>query len=566
MSKRPMPPRYIAVPFAGTPGAAVVPVNTPGLSASVVNSTTINLFASFVSPPPAASYLFESAPSASGPFVPLASGPSSTTVASGLSPLTTYYFQVKVQVTDGRFSSYSPIVFKTTLGQVPATPTGISATGVSQTEIDVSWNAVSGATSYHIYRDGAALAFDTASPFQDTGLSPSTTHTYTVAAINATGEGSQGIGDPGTTLSPVIGGTATKFISGVGWWGDNQYWPGNQQGALNLHMSNWVKDDFTKIIMVALPAGSLETSRGNYTVGFNIIDGLLARIRGATFSDGVTPKKMGLIVKWWQTFFNDSSLTSTSDWSQYMVDNKWITAFFDPNSNQRTQLKWDIDDVWTAIQARDKAYGDRYNNDPNFLAWGVGDESEAVDTAFTASGQKGQFTVINGQNYNDKYLAHSLAIKPHWANTFVYIPYNFLPAGNSDETTQMTQHIRTQQAAFPGGYLYGGPDPATQHNIHGNTGGAWITTFQNLVTGRTGTLGNMAGSLPLISHTEGLGERNAAVTPTQIYDDAINIYKAQMYTITTADYNVWKYADQVATFQSRNNGKTAPLPPGNWIT
>jgi alpha-tubulin suppressor-like RCC1 family protein/chitodextrinase len=75
----------------------------------------------------------------------------------------------------------------------PTTPTGLTATAVGTGRIDLAWTASTdnvGVQGYRIYRDGSYVG--TIGPvgstsFSDTGLSASTSYTYTVDAIDAAG-------------------------------------------------------------------------------------------------------------------------------------------------------------------------------------------------------------------------------------------------------------------------------------------------------------------------------------------------------------------------------------------
>ena len=73
----------------------------------------------------------------------------------------------------------------------PSTPTGLIGTATSTTQVNLSWAGstdVVGVTGYFIFRNGAQIASVTSSlTYQDTGLSPSTTYTYTVVAYDAAG-------------------------------------------------------------------------------------------------------------------------------------------------------------------------------------------------------------------------------------------------------------------------------------------------------------------------------------------------------------------------------------------
>lgn len=62
-------------------------------------------------------------------------------------------------------------------------PTGLQATAVSASQIDLSWDEVSGATGYDIERDSAVIVADHQSTsYSDTGLAGATEYTYRVRA------------------------------------------------------------------------------------------------------------------------------------------------------------------------------------------------------------------------------------------------------------------------------------------------------------------------------------------------------------------------------------------------
>lgn len=74
--------------------------------------------------------------------------------------------------------------------QAPSTPTGISATAVSSSQINLSWSASTdavGVTGYRIYRGSTQIATASTTAYSDTGLSAGTSYSYTVAAYDAAG-------------------------------------------------------------------------------------------------------------------------------------------------------------------------------------------------------------------------------------------------------------------------------------------------------------------------------------------------------------------------------------------
>lgn len=94
-------------------------------------------------------------------------------------------------------------------GNLPA-PTGVGTSNATDTTMTIAWNAVGGAAGYHVFRGGVQV---TASPVGgtshvDTGLSPGTAYSWTVAAVDAGGlEGAMSAPASGTTT----GSQATCF-------------------------------------------------------------------------------------------------------------------------------------------------------------------------------------------------------------------------------------------------------------------------------------------------------------------------------------------------------------------
>jgi hypothetical protein len=460
---------------------------------------------------------------------------------------------------------------RTCLAPTPTLPT-VQLTAIAQGQTSIALQAVYPgipfAATYNFESAASAggpftsLVNQPANQYTDISLSPSTTRFYRVRMQFRQPQqgglftGYSTVASATTQAVTNTVGNTTKLILGNGCWFDNQYWNGAaQQVQYNTYVAGLLQNPLIRIIELVFTWGVMEDAlRGHYTGIFGIIDGVLATLK--------TQKnyKVGLIFKQWQTFFNTQNITSTGDWPQYVINNNWIDAFTDLNANLRTQLKWDIDDIWAAQTAMFSALGDRYNADDHVLAVGLGDETVAVDV----TANKG--TVINATHYNAKYKQMCLDVKAHWLNTFVWVPFNFLPPGGTQSASAMIDMITTFRQQYPGGFLFGGPDPATNHNVHGNTNGSWITTFQNLITGYSAGLGNLTGVVPLISHVEEftLGNRgnppsDPGITPLQLYDDAVNLYKAQILIWNHQNWEFYKWADQLAAITTRN-GVTASVP------
>ncbi|MFE2723038.1 PHB depolymerase family esterase [Kitasatospora sp. NPDC059327] len=66
-------------------------------------------------------------------------------------------------------------------------PTGLTATAVGPDSLTLGWQAVTGAASYLLYRDGLQIAAPAGTSYSDTGLTPGTAYGYTVAAVDRAG-------------------------------------------------------------------------------------------------------------------------------------------------------------------------------------------------------------------------------------------------------------------------------------------------------------------------------------------------------------------------------------------
>ncbi|MFD0268698.1 chitinase [Streptomyces sp. NPDC127106] len=82
---------------------------------------------------------------------------------------------------------------------LPGTPAGAAVSGQGQDALTLSWDAVSGASGYHVYRDGVRVQTADAPPARITGLAPSTSYSFQVSAYNAAGEGPRSASVTGTT-------------------------------------------------------------------------------------------------------------------------------------------------------------------------------------------------------------------------------------------------------------------------------------------------------------------------------------------------------------------------------
>lgn len=109
------------------------------------------------------------------------------------------------------FAATDTIIVQTSVGGdliPPSAPTGLIATPVATTQIDLSWDSASdnvAVAGYHVWRDAVQIATTSMTSYSDTGLSPSTAYTYYVTAFDISGNESSSLAPvTETTLDPII--------------------------------------------------------------------------------------------------------------------------------------------------------------------------------------------------------------------------------------------------------------------------------------------------------------------------------------------------------------------------
>ncbi|MFI5801436.1 chitinase [Streptomyces sp. NPDC051561] len=71
---------------------------------------------------------------------------------------------------------------------IPTAPAGLTVSGPTASSLNLSWSAVTGASSYHVYRGGTKVQTVTGTSATVTGLSANTSYDFQVSAANAAGE------------------------------------------------------------------------------------------------------------------------------------------------------------------------------------------------------------------------------------------------------------------------------------------------------------------------------------------------------------------------------------------
>lgn len=161
----------------------------------------------------------------------------------------------------------------------PYAVTGLAATPAGTGQVNLTWNAVAGATSYNLYRTSQSgdepatpsVTGITGTSYDDTGLNDGTTYHYQVVAVNASGPSGFSLEVHATT--PGVNPDPTKFsfetdtqhwsasgqISGIA-TSTAQHYAGKQSLALNFNGASAAQSslDFSGAVV---PAGATVTFR-----------------------------------------------------------------------------------------------------------------------------------------------------------------------------------------------------------------------------------------------------------------------------------------------------------------
>jgi Bacterial Ig domain len=132
---------------------------------------------------------------------------SHSVTVGNLSPQTLYDYRVRSRDAAGNEGLSGNRTLTTLAGPADTTPPSIpgapTATPVSASRIDLSWPPSTddvGVTGYSVFRGGVQIATTAATTYTNTGLSPSTAYSYTVAAFDAAGNlSAQSAPSPATT-------------------------------------------------------------------------------------------------------------------------------------------------------------------------------------------------------------------------------------------------------------------------------------------------------------------------------------------------------------------------------
>ncbi|MFF6789668.1 chitinase [Streptomyces filamentosus] len=164
---------------------------------------------------------------------------------------------------------------------VPATPAGLAAGTPTTSAVPLSWNAVSGATGYKVYRDGALAATVSGTSTTVTGLAADTAYSFQVAASNAAGESAKSAAVSARTAKSGGGGGDNPAVPKHAVTG---YWQNFDNGAAKQK----IRDVQAAYDIIAVSFADSTTTPGQIT--FNL-DPAVGYASVADFKADIAAKK-----------------------------------------------------------------------------------------------------------------------------------------------------------------------------------------------------------------------------------------------------------------------------------
>ncbi len=147
----------------------------------------------------------------------------------------------------------------------PAKVTGLTATAVSTSQIDLVWaaNSEDNIAHYKVYRDGVQITTVTTTSYSDTGLAEGTTYTYQVSAVNTDNlEGEKS--DQVSATTQTSSATGTMYVYSIDLWVSRSYgpWRDISVRVMVVDENGNALGGVTVTIEVQLPGGSKTTGTG----------------------------------------------------------------------------------------------------------------------------------------------------------------------------------------------------------------------------------------------------------------------------------------------------------------
>jgi fibronectin type 3 domain-containing protein len=192
---------------AATPTTPVTPPSAPtGLQATAGNGQVSLIWLASTG---ATSYHLKRATASGGPYVQISAPTTTSFTDTDLVNGTAYYYVVSALNAAGESANSAQAgATPAAPAMPPAAPTGLQA-AAGNAQVNLSWTASAGATSYHVKRGTTSggpytqVAAPTTTSDSDTGLTNGTVYYYVVSAANSAGESANSSQVSATPVAPA---------------------------------------------------------------------------------------------------------------------------------------------------------------------------------------------------------------------------------------------------------------------------------------------------------------------------------------------------------------------------
>lgn len=383
------------------PTASVIPTVPQNLTATAVSSSQINLswsLSTYNGPAPYPWYhIFKNG--ASYDFVDVLSY-SDNGFGAGLpaSTLATYTVSAytptneSAQSTSASATTQAPIPDTT----APSVPTNVTATAVSNSQINLTWTASTdniAVVGYRIFRGGVQVASVTnGTSYQDTGLTGATLYSYRIAAYDAVPNVS--------AQSTAVTATTQAGGGGAGTLHNASFVPALKAGPARTGA-------ITLAVGQTLTGGSVDCQGANFCVKMannSTIDGVeITNAQTTSYGAAIdmnTASNATVINSWIHNTGADGLMCNTDNGpgmsNNLVQDNRFDHLGGDALHFKGTNADWQ-NGTW--IPASQRNVGHRIIGNVSVCAWNCSNFSSAVEFSYEV--QDGQVDMIINNNYAD---------------------------------------------------------------------------------------------------------------------------------------------------------------------
>jgi len=194
-------------------GGGVTIPSPPGSLQATAGNAQVSL--SWNASSGATTYYVKRSTTSGGPYTQVNAPTTTSYTDTGLTNGTKYFYVVSAYNSAGESANSAEVSATPTAPvNIPSAPAGLQATA-GNAQISLTWNASSGATSYHVKRSTAGggpysqISAPTTTNYTDTNLTNSTTYYYVVSALNSAGESANSSQASATPSAPVADVTVT---------------------------------------------------------------------------------------------------------------------------------------------------------------------------------------------------------------------------------------------------------------------------------------------------------------------------------------------------------------------